>query len=529
MLPLFLLAAFGCGDAHDAESSPEREASDSGSPDAGEPDAGELDPAERPCVLERQAWGLEHEELIVSLACETGFVVDADAIELENVPDGATFDRDSLELRWTPALDQAGTYTIRVRLPERERGTIRIGVADRFEHQDNVPIADPIIHTEEFGLPVIHLGVSPDINDDAHTPATFVYRGRVYEGVQAKFRGSTSASYPKRSFTIKFDKDARFVDEARGFPGARRIVLSTTFDDNSYVRQRLAFELWNRMAPEHVQVHHFNAVVYVDNEYQGLYEVTDHINDDFLHGLGMPAKLNVYKARKRGANFRLTDSADELKKSITFGYSKEGGLPEAGTPGANADLEAMLNWIANTTEDSFVEGWEERLSRRSFEDWMVFTSLIGATDGTTKNYYLVHDAREDAPDTRWRVVPWDFNVSFGQNYQTEHRGFDNYPLDYFAKTNLVFERLLRVPRLREPALQRYREVLNDHWAIDEVLAMLDGWARENQRSAERDEVRWREEFLAYWAVRPSITTSAEEIEYLRGWLADRWRFMSSQL
>jgi hypothetical protein len=58
----------------------------------------------------------------------------------------------------------------------------------------------------------------------------------------AKYRGSTSSNYPKRSFTFKFDKAAPFVDEARGFPNARRIVLTTNFDDNSNLRQRLPLQ-----------------------------------------------------------------------------------------------------------------------------------------------------------------------------------------------------------------------------------------------------------------------------------------------
>ncbi len=515
------LAAYGCSDEHEP-------ASDREPRDAGE-DAAASAPR---CGIDVRAWGLEKALLVVPLACDSGLELPRDEIAFEDAPPDLEFDRELGELRWTPALDQAGDHTIAVRLPGRERGKIRIGVADRFEDPENVPIVDPHAYTHEFGVPVFHLMVGPGLNANEHTPATLIYEGREIHGASAKYRGSTSLDYPKRSFTFKFDKAAKFVDEARGFPSARRIVLTTNFDDNSNLRQRLSFTLWNRIAPEHIQIQSFNAVVYLDGAYLGLYQVTDHVDDDLLRAAGLPRDVNLYKARTHAANFRWVDENGKPKKSLRAGYSKDEGFPEDGQEGAYADLESLVDWIANATPDDFFADYDARLTRRDFEDWLVFTHLIAAGDTTNKNCYLIHDPSPDAPDPRWRFVPWDFNTSFGQGFATQRLPAERFELDAQSKRNELFKRQLTDPRLREPMIARYREVLDGPWTMDDLLASLDAWSAEIEGAAQRDELKWSEVAHAYWVQQRkdfNRNTYLEEIEYLRQWIRTRWAFIAANL
>jgi len=484
------------------------------------------------CGIDLQLWALEDEELVVPLACASGMALPRTELELEDAPLALTLDREAGELRWKPALDQAGDHTVKLRLGAAEVGTLRIGVAERFEHPENVPIVDPRAYAHELGLPVFHIEAGQGLNPDAHTPVHMVYEGREIPGTAAKYRGSTSINYPKRSFTFKFDKHAPFVDEARGFRGVRRLVLTTNFDDNSGLRQRLAFMLWNKLAQEHVQIRTFNAVVYLDGQYLGLYQVTDHVDDDLLREQGFPDGVNLYKARTHSANFRMTDDKGRPKTSLRAGYTKEAGLPEDGEPGAYADLESLVDWIANAPPDAFFEAYDARLLRRDFEDWLVFAHMINAGDTTNKNCYLIHDARHDAPDTRWRFVPWDFDVSYGQGFATKRLPANVLELDKLAKRNELFERQLTDPRLREPLLERYRDVLKGPWPLEEIVSTLDGWAAEIERAAQRDEVRWRETYLMYWATQRmdiNRNTHVEEVAYIRRWLHERWSALEAGL
>jgi len=512
------LTAPGCGAAaEEADGSPE--------PDAG---AGPPIAAAR-CEIDLDVWTVEGASLVVPLTCRDDLEHPSDAIRLRGLPAGAEYDRSARALRWTPALDQAGNYTIELAPSRHERGEIRIGVADRFDDPDNAPIEDPRRYTHEYGLPVLHLGVSSDLNDDAHTPATLTYLGRELAGVSAKFRGATSRKYPKRSFTVKLAKDDRFVDVSRGFPGARRIVLTTTFDDNSQLRQRLAYTLWNRLDPSHIAIASFNAVVYLDGQYQGVYLVSDHVNDDFLEAAGLARSVNVYKAREHDANFRLDELDGDPKSELYEGYTKEEGEPGADVEGAYDDLEALVEWVATASNDEFAREWADRLTRRDFEDWLIFCSLIAAVDSAGKNSYLVHDPSASAADPRWRYIPWDFNASFGQSYRTARRGPELYDISSFAKYNRLFERLLGDERLRGPLFERYRAALSGPWQLAEVQHTLDDWASEVEAAALRDELKWGEAYRSFYESRMDTTSHREEVEYLRGWIAERWSAIDGQL
>jgi spore coat protein H len=481
------------------------------------------------CSIDLHLDVLEGEELVHDVRCpsaERG----REQIEIESLPSGATFDARSSQLRWTPALDQAGSYVIEVQMQgARDAGRITIDVIDNFGAPENVPPTDATQYLREYGLPVVHVTLSPEVNDDTQQPATIFYQGHTFSGAFAKYRGATSRKYPKRSYTLKFDKSDPFIDRARGFDGAERVVLTTTFDDNSYLRQRLAYALWNRASASHLPIHAFNAVVFIDGQYKGLYVLSDHIDDDFLDDAGVFGHANLYKARKHDANFRLSSPDGDPKPNLHAGYTKEEGFPEASEPDAFADLDALVQWIATAPDDEFARDFDQRMVQSEFEDWLMFVCLIQATDSAGKNSYLYHDPRESAPEPRWRYLPWDFNASFGQGYRTQRRLSSEYLLPEFSQYNELFARMLRDAELRVSLESRFREALNSAWARTEVLTLFDEWTREIGSSALRDEQKWGAAYRDNWGSRTDLTSYLEEISYVRAWIDERWGFMHANL
>lgn len=127
------------------------------------------------------------------------------------------------------------------------------------------------------------------------------------------------------------------------------MILTSTFDDTSYVRQKLVYDLWKAMA-EFQNEHRltpatFFAVVYINGVYQGLYVAVsdlppilslyltlfyailtpfyssftqfysaftqcDRIDDEFIRHHDLPSgEGNMYKAVNHDANFYLTREA----------------------------------------------------------------------------------------------------------------------------------------------------------------------------------------------------------------------------
>jgi spore coat protein H len=477
-------------------------------------------------------WLTEQDTVQIVLECGTGLALPGDAFQVQNLPPNAVFDPASRTLTFTPGLDQAGVYALDIGISgASERGQVEVQVADRFDAPGNVAV-DPTTYTEEFGLPVLHLSVDPAINGEDYLPATITYRGHTFEGAEAKFRGTTSIRYPKKSFTLKFTKADRFAETIRlgGFTEKRKITLTTTFDDNSHLRARLAYELWNRIGAAHVQVRGFNAVAYVNGEFAGMYLVADHIDRHLMEDSGLFQDGNLYKARTHDANFRLTrfDDPQDPKLSLSEGLTKEEGTPLEGEPGATADLEALVRWVATATPELFEAELGARVMPREYEDWWLLVSLISAGDSAGKNSYHYRDPRPEAPDARFHVVPWDFNDSFGQTWYTDRAGREaSRPLEELASYNLLFERLLAGSVTREPLLARYGAVLANEWELGSVLQSFDRWAAENETVALRDESKWAASYAAAFAdYRSSFTTHVEELAYVRQWIVDRWTFAS---
>lgn len=465
-------------------------------------------------------WVLEGQPLTVPIVCASGD--EPGAYSLDFVPAGLQLGPASLE--WTPGLDQAATHTLTLTVETGETAALTIGVLDAFTDPGNVPVVDPATYTAEYGLPVLHLQTDPGIHADGYTPATITYRGHVFTA-EAKHRGAASLGYPKKSFTLKFDKDDRFSDpdEAGGFFNKRKVVLISTFDDNTYIRQRLAYELWNDLDPGHLQIQTYSAVVFLNGGYWGVYTVADHVDRHFMGDHGFAESGNLYKARTHDANFRLTDVNDQPKGVPHAGITKEEGAPVDGEPGAYADLDELVTWVATAPQAAFAAEVDARIDRRDYEDWWIFVTLIMGDDSAGKNAYHYHDP-EGGP---WRYAPWDFNDSFGQTWQTARKGFDAHP-DGYVWANELFERLLGDPSFGPALRARYAATLTDVYSLDRVLERVDELALQLADSAHRDELLWAAQYTSYggWNFRGDFLDHDDEVVYLRQWISDRWAFVA---
>lgn len=479
---------------------------------------------------------LEGETLSINLSCAIDGAVPS-MWTIDNMPDGAELDAAQGTLSWRPGLNQAASYKLTaLALPWAEAAALDISVVDRWDADGNEPPVDPAQYVEEYGLPVLHLNTDPGLNDDEYTPATITYQGHTYTGAEAKHRGATSKSYPKRSFTLKFTKEDKFnePDRAGGFLKKRKVTLITSFDDNSYLRQRLGYELWNQLDPTgHIRVQSYNVVVYLNGEYHGLYTLADHIDGFLMEDFGYDQEGNLYKARSYDANFRsssgvaFTPEGMALPKdTLHDGFTKEEGTPEEGQPGAFDDLDALVSWASSSSDSEFARTIDTTLARKEYEDWWIWVSFIRADDSAGKNSYHYHDPMR--ADSVWHCVPWDLNASFGQDWKTFRSSADSSPPDaWFRSVNNLFDRILSDSNMG-PALEaRYGEELHGPFEVSKVIAQFDEMAKEIEESALRDEQKWRSAYREYmlWSGRTDFTNYQQEVQYVRSWIRGRHAYI----
>jgi spore coat protein H len=470
-------------------------------------------------------WLEEGQSLQTTFSCGTGLDIPGSDFVIESLPVGAVYDTTTSTLTWTPDLTQASVYNLNLSVPNlKEVAPLKIGIADKFDDPNNTPVLDPSQYTEEFGLPVLHLETDPNLNSNDYTPAHVIYRGHNYTA-ESKLRGASSLGYPKKSFTLKFEKEDKFNEPfavAGGFLEKRKVTLTTTFDDNSGVRQRLAFTLWNLLDPNHLQIQNYSAVVYVDGQFRGLYAITDHVDGFLMEDHGLNQDGNLYKAVNHDGNFRLTSVQNGgLKSTPHQGYEKKEGV----VPNDFSDLDALVTFVENASDNDFRNQIGDLIHLKDFQDWWIFVSLIEGDDSAGKNSYLYHDPSTNQP---WRYAPWDFNDSFGQTWQSARKGFDFDP-EMYTWANNIFERLLADPTLGAELRARFSQALQEQYKLDLVLQIFDAMTTEIRPVVLRDERRWGEQYTTYggWSFRNDFLTAEQETAYLRQWIIDRWTFTAA--
>ena len=486
----------------------------------------------QPGAADGSFWLTEGELVEVTVGCQLADAepLPGDRFVFDSLPPGATYDPATATLSWTPDLDQAAVYDLGLSVTDldgngdidsdsagnpdlRESGAFRIGVADRFDDPENLPIADPYTYTHEFGVPVFHLLATPT-DASAYTPTRIIYQGRAYTA-EAKLRGRTSLGYPKNSYTLKFPANYALSEPERDFIDKQRVVLTQHFDDNSYFRTRLAFDAWNLLDPT-VTVQTYSAVVYIEGEFMGIYTAGDHVDDDLMVAHGLPQAGNLYKATNHDANFRLVTRTGDPKSTLHQGYEKKAGDPASG-PGAFDDLDQLVNFVATSSDSEFAAQIATLIDTDDYMNWLILASFISAGDSGGKNSYHYHHT-----DTLWHAIPWDFNGSFGQAWNTLRTSSQS--VDYFAWTNEIFTRMRNDPTLAGVLAQRFRGALDDSFSVEAWNARIDQYRVDLPAAViARDQARWGELMLSFdrWSDRPDLTTPDEEIAYIRAWLAER--------
>ena len=381
-------------------------------------------------------------------------------------------------------------------------------------------LPDPDTYHEEWGLPVVHIQ-HEGVLTEADRPATVTVRGDSVDG-EVKLRGATSLAYPKNSFTLDFDSADLQVDEWGPEPRGH-MVLTSTFDDNSYIRQKLTFDVWAAMADSaderRLVPQTFFAVVYRNGVYEGLYVACDRVDDALAERSGWAGDGDLYKSVDHHANFDLVDSDGLPKADLAMGWEKKEGDDEADLSG----IRALTDWVGNGNAERFNREHDRWVQAGSFRDWQLLVMSGQTEDSAGKNAYVYK-----ADDTgQYSAMPWDFNASWGQTWKTIRRNPDRV-WDH-TEDNRLF--LLQESDSASCAalVSRYRALRASGGPFDPawLIAQIASYEAIIAPSARRDEARWGAEYRSFfrWAddrdEDDDWTDFAGELAYIRTWIPAR--------
>lgn len=371
---------------------------------------------------------------------------------------------------------------------------------------------DPLV-THEDGLPVFYLHPAP--KRKVYEPAVLFYKGNQYF-VEAKKRGRTSLTYPMNSFAIRFPDSMLFSDSELGYYDKKILILTSCFDDNSYIRQRFAFDVWNKMSPGHIQIQTSSGVVYLDGEYFGLYTVCESVDEQLMTENGLYPGGNLFKAVSHSANFKTSTNTASA-------FEKKEGFPEEGDADAFADLDDLIEFIDTSSDNDFRLLINNFVDIESYEDWWIFASFISANDSVGKNAYHYHE-----PNTElWYYIPWDFNASFGQNWKTFRCSSDT--CSTYTSNNRMFDRFFNEPVIEDKLRSKYYNYLipGGELELNWLLDTIDSYYEDIYAAAIKSEKKWRKKYVYFrtWSDRKDFTVFTEEIDYIKNWITNKHKYV----
>ena len=286
--------------------------------------------------------------------------------------------------------------------------------AIKFVRADNMTTIDPTA----YGLPVLELFGDQGAMNDSKNEVDFTYKYEEREGTcTLKWQGSSSLTFPKKNYTIKFD--AKFEAKS-GWGEQKKYCLKANYIDISHARNVCGAKLWGdvvksrtsanntlKALPNCGAVDGFPICLVMNGKYQGLY--TFNIpKDKWMFGMGEgEAEAIVCADRSDRASCQFKGLV-ELTDDFEVEYAPDEDNTEWIKTSLNRLMQACLD--CNSEED-FNNNVAPYLDVESAIDYLIHILVLSHYDGVVKNYIL---ATYDG--TKWFVSAYDMDTTFGLSW-----------------------------------------------------------------------------------------------------------------
>lgn len=267
---------------------------------------------------------------------------------------------------------------------------------------DGTVVADASVTTQ---LPVLQWFMAPDdyqvaleswFLDDLH-PAAFYIDGVFFDAVRVRIKGDSSRQNPKNHWKVKFPR-GHLVEMPEYFPvPVDQFNLQSSFADKTYLRDVLAYRTWGVAGmPSNAA---FSVRVQQNGEFYGLYACVEDIDRDFLVRHGIDDEGAFYEANADGSAMELGLIEDYYEKGTRLDESHQ-------------DLVDFLSGVNDPDPTARRTYLLDNLDVPTMINYLAVNVVLHNNDQVAKNYYL---HRDTLGTERWRIQPWDMDLTFGRN------------------------------------------------------------------------------------------------------------------
>ncbi len=314
-----------------------------------------------------------------------------------------------------------------------------------------------------------------DFSANTYYPADLEWRGVKVRNVGIRSRGLGTRNEFKPGLRVDMNRYA----SGQRFLGMRSVLLDNVYRDVSLVRERVAMKLFAKFGLPVPRESH--ARVFVNNEYAGVYVLTEELGEDFVRrvfkkaGTDEPDKGTLYEYKwVDGWNFGYLGPDLEAYKPRFEARTHENDS----TSDLYAPIEELVRDVNQAPIERFVEEVGELLDLPRLVTYLGVEAFLADYDGLVgykgmANFYLYRPE-----GSRQAVmIPWDKDQAFYQANRDTGFGLGG---------NELLRRAIEIPELHAIFLDTLAR------AADEAEARADGAATpwmEGELVRARDQIR----------------------------------------
>jgi CotH kinase protein/Secretion system C-terminal sorting domain len=380
-----------------------------------------------------------------------------------------------------------------------------------------------------------------------------VYLGKT--GIE--FRGSTSQTFfPKKPYGLELWVDSTQTSRKvalLGMPSESDWVLNTSYNDKTFMRDVLAYDLANRMGRYATRTRYCEMVI--NGNYEGIYILMEKIKKD--------------KNRVDISTLKTTDITGD---DVTGGYilkidKTEGGKSrtwntQLSVNGKNYTIPIQIEYpkLADITEQQFTyiknyvtefetslkandflspaAKWRSLSDIDSFVDYFLLTEVTKNVDGYRLSTYFYKE--KDSKGGKLKMGPaWDYNLSFGNadysdGYKTSGFQFKQNDLlipanDTYFLSPFWWERLVTDSTFAKKVATRWKVMKQSVFSPDRIDKWMDSTATILQPITVRNFSRWTGVLgTKVWPNYYVGSTYQQEVNWMKTWIRQRVDWLDGQ-
>jgi len=250
-------------------------------------------------------------------------------------------------------------------------------------------------------IPVYHWFVqSPAAADTwAGTRCSLFYDGEFYDNLYVRIKGHSSAGQTKKPHTIEFHSEHKFR-LARELPRVDEVNLNSLYNDQSYLREWLAWETLRQAGAPYAYNYHVH--LRQNALFNGLVLAVEQLDGDFLRRLDIPDSGRLYKC---GDNQLWLRELTNYSTMTTYQLKR----PDDGN---YAPLVQLINAMIGGSSAKQIYAFDY-IDIPSVVNYLAAHLLIQDMDFAHKNYYMYFDTYGKQ---EWNIFAWDKDLTYGHRW-----------------------------------------------------------------------------------------------------------------